>query len=124
MAISRKKMEKAAYFIRSKMVPEIAQSYCSNETQTMFMEVLKEAKKLFKVKISNIAVLEDEFKMVIKNADISDISHFIQWVKQVFSIRFNRRFNRSGTIWNGRFKSILLNKSVPVNRLIENQFVK
>ncbi len=57
--------------------------------------------------------------MVIQTLEETDISLVMQWVKQVFSIRFNRRFSRSGTVWRGRFKSILLKFKEDITKFIE-----
>lgn len=37
-----------------------------------------------------------------------DLSHFMQSLKQVFSQYYNRRTDRCGTLWDQRFKSILV----------------
>ncbi len=119
MRQKREKMQNGTYMVSSNIIPEIANILCTEETQSLFMEVLEEATTLYRVKISNFVVLRDEFQMVIQTIEETDISLVMQWVKQVFSIRFNRRFNRSGTIWKGRFKSILLRMK---DRIIE--FIK
>ncbi len=119
MRKNREKMQNGTYIVKSKIIPEIAEKFCSDETQSMFMEVMEEAIQLYKVEISNFVVLNDEFQMVIKTIEETDISVFMQWVKQVFSIRFNHRFNRNGTIWKGRFKSMLLKIKAEIMKFIK-----
>lgn len=40
-----------------------------------------------------------------------DVSEFIKTLKQRFSQRYNRRLDRLGTLWAGRFKSLLVENS-------------
>jgi len=108
MRKNREKAKDGTYFVKSSIVPETAKELCSEETQSMFMDVLEEAMTKYNIKIENFVVLKDEFQFVIQTIDEADISLVMQWIKQVFSIRFNKKFNRSGTVWRGRFKSILI----------------
>ncbi len=94
----------STYFVKSRMIPETAELLSSKETQYMFMEILEEAKIRFRITIRNLIILKDEFQIVIQTIGKTDISEVMKWVKQKFSIRFNKRFNRSGTIWNSRLK--------------------
>ena len=41
-------------------------------------------------------------------ARMADLSKFVQGLKYAFSIWFNRKRGRKGTLWMGRFKSVLL----------------
>jgi REP element-mobilizing transposase RayT len=41
-------------------------------------------------------------------AQMGDISQFMKIVKQRFTVWFNRTYKRTGTIWGGRFKSLLV----------------
>ena len=108
MRTNREKVKDGTYFVKSSIIPETAKELCSDATQSMFMDVLEEAMTKYNIKIENFVVLKDEFQFVIQTIDTADISDVMQWIKQVFSIRFNKKFNRSGTVWRGRFKSILL----------------
>ncbi len=108
MRKNREKIEGGTYFVTSSIVPETSEQLCSEGTQSLFMEVLEEAMIKFDIKIENFIILKDEFQIVIQTIGKTDISEVMQWIKQSFSIRFNRRFNRFGTVWRGRFKSVLL----------------
>ena len=119
MRKNREKLEGGTYFVKSSVVPETAKQLCSEETQSLFMEVLEEAMIKFDVKIENFIILKDEFQIVIKTIGKTDISVVMQWTKQSFSIRFNRKFNRFGTVWRGRFKSVLLKIKEKVEEFIK-----
>ncbi len=108
MRKNREKEDNGTYFVKSSIVPETAKELCSEETQSMFMEVIEHAMVKFNILIENFIILKEEFQIVIKTIGNTDISLVMQWIKQVFSIRFNRKFNRFGTVWTGRFKSVLL----------------
>ncbi len=118
MRTKREKIDNGTYFIKSSIVPETAKQLCSEETQSLFLQVLEEAIIKFNIKIENFIILKDEFQMVIQTIAETDISVVMQWIKQSFSIRFNRRFNRFGTLWRGRFKSVLLKIKRKVDEFI------
>ncbi len=119
MRKNREKVEGGTYFVKSSVVPETAQKLCSEETQSIFMEVMEEAMIKFDIIIENFIILKDEFQIVIQTIGKTDISVVMQWIKQSFSIRFNRRFNRFGTVWRGRFKSVLLKIKEKVEEYIK-----
>jgi hypothetical protein len=43
-------------------------------------------------------------------AQMGDISKFMKIVKERFTVWYNKRHDRSGTIWGGRFKSLLVER--------------
>jgi len=51
------------------------------------------------------AVAEDKRRYLIR---MHDISEFMKQVKQRFTCWYNRRMSRSGTLWEQRFKSVLV----------------
>jgi len=119
MRKNRERKLNGTYFVKSNIISEIANQICSQETQYMFMEILEEAMIKFKITIKNFIILKDEFQIVIQTIGKTDISEVMQWIKQIFSIRFNKRFNRIGTVWRSRFKSILLKVKENVEKFIK-----
>ena len=59
-------------------------------------------------KISEKSWLQYREKLL---ARLHDISHFMQMVKQNFSIWYNKKYGRKGTLWEGRFGSVLVEGS-------------
>ena len=119
MRKNRERKLNGTYFVKSSMIPETAKLLSSEETQYSFMGILEEAMIKFRITIKNFIILKDEFQIVIQTIGKTDISEVMQWVKQKFSIRFNKRFNRSGTVWHSRFKSILLKIKEKVEKFIK-----
>ena len=119
MRKNRERKLNGTYFVKSSMISETAKLLSSEDTQYMFMGILEEAMIKFKITIKNFIILKDEFQIVIQTIGKTDISEVMQWVKQKFSIKFNKRFNRCGTVWRSRFKSILLKVKEKVDKFIK-----
>jgi len=62
MRQKREKMQNGTYMVSSSIVPETAEKLCTEETQSLFLDVLEDAMELYKVKISNFIVLKDQFR--------------------------------------------------------------
>ncbi len=66
MRKNREKIEGGTYFVKSSLVPETAKQLCSEETQSLFMEIMEEAIIKFNIVIENFIILQDEFQIVIQ----------------------------------------------------------
>ena len=49
----------------------------------------------------------------IKPADGLQLPKIMQWLKQTFSVRFNRLTGRSGHVWGDRYRSAILAEDPP-----------
>ncbi len=62
----------------------------------------------------------DEADRIIENylTRIGDLSVFVKELKQRFSIWYNQNHDRDGTLWSGRFRSVLVENSATALRLV------
>jgi len=57
----------------------------------------------------------DNFELYDKQIDyyrqkLSSLSNYMKEIKQAFSFYYNKRYNRRGTLWGERFKSVIVEK--------------
>ena len=93
---------------------------------TWFLKILEEVSKKMLFKIYLYALMRNHYHITIETSDnsISDIMHFIN---SVYAMRFNKKYQRTGHLFQGRFRSILVDKDnylLELSRYIHNNPVK
>jgi putative transposase len=73
-----------------------------------FLGWLREAAKQFKVAIHAYALLPNQFDLLITPSDSTGLGRLMQWVGRYYVPYFNRKYNRSGTLWQGRYKAAVI----------------
>ena len=87
-----------------------------NQIKSLFLEVVKNAKKKYKFKISNYCLMDNHVHILLKPLKKENLSKIMQWILSVFAIRYNKMFKLKGHVWYDRFKSKIIDK---VNHFID-----
>ena len=74
----------------------------------LFIELMKDATKLWDIRISAYCLMANHYHMVI-NTPRGNISRCMRHIDGVYTQRFNRSHGLDGQLFRGRFKSILVN---------------
>jgi hypothetical protein len=83
-------------------------------TTVIFCRVLLDAKERFDFEMRGLALSGALLSFYIKPADGLQLPEIMQWMKQMFSVRFNIVTWRTGHVWGDRYKSeILLGEPPP-----------
>ena len=72
-----------------------------------FLELLGEATERFGIRIHAYVLMDNHFHLLIETPE-ANLSRAMQWVSVSYSIWFNRRHDRAGHLFQGRFKSVLV----------------
>ena len=80
----------------------------SDEIKTMFIEILKEAKKKYSFKLKHFCIMSNHIHLLIEPTNGTSLSRMMQWILSVFAIRFNKIFGQIGHVWYDRFKSKII----------------
>jgi REP element-mobilizing transposase RayT len=72
-----------------------------------FLDLLEEMTDRFKVEIHAYVLMSNHFHLLIKTNQ-SNLSRAIQWVGLSYAGWFNRKHKRTGHLFQGRFKSFLI----------------
>lgn len=73
-----------------------------------FLDRLAEAQERFRLSIYSYVLMRNHFHLVVSTPD-ANLSQAIQWLKVSYSMWFNVKYQRSGPLFQGRFKGILVN---------------
>jgi REP element-mobilizing transposase RayT len=79
----------------------------------LLLRVLREVKKMFPFEMRGFALEGARLSFYIKPADGFQLPAIMQWLKQTFAVRFNRRDGRTGHIWGDRYWSEVLEGEPP-----------
>jgi len=74
----------------------------------VFTHLMGEAKTRYSVKIFAYCLLPNHFHMVLMPLRAEEISKWMQWLMTSHVRRYHRHYGTSGHVWQGRFKSFLI----------------
>jgi putative transposase len=70
-----------------------------------FLNWLREAAKQYKVAIHAYVLMPDHIHLLATPDDSEGLARMMQWVGRHYVPYFNRKYQRTGTLWQGRFKA-------------------
>jgi hypothetical protein len=79
----------------------------------IFCQVFGKAHGRFAFELRGLRLEEERLSFYIRPADRLQLPAIMQWLKQTFAVRFNRRTGRSGHIWGDRYWSRMLEGEPP-----------
>lgn len=86
---------------RSERIFEAAQDY------RMFIQILKEASENWNLRISAYCLMSNHYHLLVQTPD-ANISRSMRHINGVYTQRFNRKYECDGSLFRGRYKSILV----------------
>jgi putative transposase len=75
-----------------------------------FVNLMKEAKIRYAVNIFAYCLMPNHFHLVVMPHRSEDLSKWMQWLLTSHVRRFHKHYGTSGHIWQGRYKSFLIQK--------------
>src|SRR4030042_1112267 len=72
-----------------------------------FLETLEKAVERFNLEVHAYVLMKNHYPPLIRTKE-ANLSRAIQWLGVSYSVWFNRRHQRSGHLFQGRFKSFLI----------------
>src|ERR1051325_3780267 len=72
-----------------------------------FIETLARAVERFDIRLYAYVLMDNHYHRLIETPR-ANISQTIQWLNVSYSVWFNRRHSRSGHLFQGRFKSVVV----------------
>lgn len=88
------------------------------EDYNYFYNSMFEIAQKFEIKIYAYLILKDSFEMVISSILEENISKFMQLLGRDYVLYYNKKYNRTGTIWEGRYKSSLIEKETFLQKVV------
>ena len=73
-----------------------------------FLELLEKTAAKFHIEIHAYVLMKNHYHLLVKTTQDGNLSRAIQWLGVTYAGWFNRRYRRSGHLFQGRFKSFLV----------------
>jgi REP element-mobilizing transposase RayT len=77
--------------------------YRDESDHTHFLELLAEATERFDLRIPGYVLMDNHFHLMLETPE-PNLSRSMQWLNVSYSVWFNRRHQRAGHLFQGRFK--------------------
>ncbi len=90
--------------------------FIDDEDRTLFLHTIGEMSVRFDVTIFVYVLLESHYHLLIQTQK-ANLSKSMQWLGSTYTRRFNIRHKRSGHLFQGRYKSILIQDINHLSRL-------
>lgn len=78
------------------------------EDYEFFFGIMNKTAKKLEIKIYSYVLLEEYFELLIRSHLSDNISKFMQILGRGYVLYYNKKYNRTGTIWEGRYKTSIV----------------
>ena len=78
-----------------------------DKDRTHFIDRLAEAQKRFRLSVYAYVLMDNHFHLIVCTPE-ANLSQAVQWLKVSYSMWFNAKYHRIGPLFQGRFKSVLV----------------
>jgi putative transposase len=99
-----------------------AATFFADDDYCFFLECLRRAKIKCRCRIYVYVLMTNHFHLLVEPAEIGDLGRFMQSVGRRYVRYINETYGRSGTLWEGRFKSAAVSRDqylIACSRYIE-----
>ena len=86
--------------------------FIEDADKAAYLEIAKEAAQLYEVSIHAYVLMDNHVHWLISSPVPENLSQFMQYLGRRYVPYFNHKYERSGTLWEGRFKASLVDSEV------------
>jgi len=90
--------------------------YLSDDDRRLFLETLSEMSARFEVNIFAYVLMPNYYHLLVQTR-LANLKKAMQWMGSTYTRRFNNRHTKTGHLFQGRYKSILVQNDAYVMRL-------
>ncbi len=91
----------------------------ADEDKNAFLETLSKFKERFGFKLYGLVLMDNHAHLVVESNQITNISKIMQAITLSYSQKFRHKYNYTGYVWQGRFKSNLIEEDSYILQCIE-----
>jgi putative transposase len=73
-----------------------------------FLGWLRSAARTYKVAVHAYCLMPNHLHLLLTPSDETGLGQMMQWIGRYYVPYFNQKYSRSGTLWNGRYKTSLI----------------
>ena len=78
--------------------------YKNSEDKDKFLEILCKASSIYKVNIHDYCLMDNHYHLLIETTS-ENLSLFMRQINGNYAIYFNKKYKRTGHLWQGRYNS-------------------
>ncbi|MFT5206851.1 MAG: putative transposase [Candidatus Omnitrophota bacterium] len=82
-----------------------------------FLKLLEESVNLWKIRVHAFNLMSNHYHIIIETP-LGNLSRAMRHIDGIYTQRYNRRHNRDGALFKGRYKSILIDKDSYLTTLV------
>lgn len=86
--------------------------FFTEDDYSYFIELIKQAKKNFKVKIYSYCLMTNHVHILLEPEITEHLAKFIKFIAQNYTQYINKTYKRTGTFWEGRYKSCAVSNDI------------
>ncbi len=100
-------IENMTYHILLNSLKDVS-AFKKDVDKNFFLELINQYSRTYDVKIHSYILSDDFFEFLATSKDINSIPKFMQTLARLYVNYFNKKYERSGTLWQSRYKSSLV----------------
>jgi REP element-mobilizing transposase RayT len=81
--------------------------FLDDRDKKRFLAVLEQAVARFRLKLIAFCLMDNHYHLFLRTPD-ANLSRAMHWINATYTTRFHRRHSRSGHLFQGRFKAVLV----------------
>lgn len=81
--------------------------FLGDRNRAHFLDLLGRSRQRFKGAVIGFVLMENHFHLIVQTRE-SNLARWMHWLMVSYSVAFNRRHRRSGHLFQGRYKSFLV----------------
>jgi len=85
-----------------------AQCFFEDGDYELYLDCLRRASLRFGCKVHAYVLMTNHVHLLVTPCEVHAVSRLMQWIGRRYVRTFNERHERSGTLWEGRFRSSLV----------------
>ena len=90
--------------------------YYNKRDREKFLEYLEKAVERFSIKIHVYCLMTNHYHLLVETP-LPNLSKTVKWINVSYAVYFNRKHKRNGHLFQGRFKSILVEEDEYLQQL-------
>lgn len=81
--------------------------YLTNDDYSRFLDYVASAREKFNLDIFAFVLMSNHYHILLRTNE-ANLSRTMQWIQTAYSVYYNRNHKRSGHLFQGRYKSVLV----------------
>jgi REP element-mobilizing transposase RayT len=82
--------------------------FLNNRDREKFLEYLKDSVDRFSLRVHAYCLMDNHYHLIVETPE-GNISQALQWLNVSYAVYFNKKRKRIGHLFQGRFKSLIIN---------------